>query len=140
MKEIIKVSAQMVLVLMISLGSGVEMLAAQFSEDPLFDIFKTQIDRSYDVTDHFSVNVENDGSIQLRLCEYHFSIESLEKSSELQHKANYPDLNTNAWTKEWKFSDLPIFCRAEHLIQKQSGIPFRFRLGSVDYVNALEGK
>jgi hypothetical protein len=76
----------------------------------------------------------------LVLSKYQLSINTKEKTSDLQQIVNLPDLNSNAWTKEWKSSDLPIFCRAEHLIQKQSGIAFRFRLGSVDYVNALEGK
>lgn len=140
MKGIIKVGELTVIVLMISLGSSVDMLAANPSCDPHYNIFRTNVERSYSITDHLIVNVEQDGSIQLRLSEYQFSIESNEKSINLQHIANYPDLNTSAWTKEWKSSDLPIFCRAEHLIQKQSGIAFRFRLGSVDYVNALEGK
>jgi hypothetical protein len=37
-------------------------------------------------------------------------------------------------------STLPLFCAAEHMIFKSSGINFRFRLGSVDYVNYLESK
>ena len=140
MKEITKVVALTVLVLMISLGSSGVVMTVQSSGGPLFDIFKTHVDRSYDITNHISVNVEHDGLIQLRLSEYQFRIDAKEKSTETQQIASFPDLNNNSWTKEWKSSELPIFCRAEHLIQKQSGIAFRFRLGSVDYVNALEGK
>lgn len=140
MKGIIKVGELTVIVLMISLGSSVDMLAANPSCDPHFNIFRTNVDRSYNITDHLTVNVDHSGSIQLVLSKYEFSMHTKEKSTNLQHIANYPDLNNNAWTKEWKSSDLPIFCRAEHLIQRQSGIAFRFRLGSVDYVNALEGK
>ena len=34
----------------------------------------------------------------------------------------------------------PFFCRLEDRIAQSSKVNFRFRLGSVDYVNALEGK
>ncbi len=34
----------------------------------------------------------------------------------------------------------PFFCRLEDRITQSSKVNFRFRLGSVDYVNALEGK
>ncbi len=34
----------------------------------------------------------------------------------------------------------PFFCRLEDRIAQASKVNFRFRLGSVDYVNALEGK
>lgn len=35
---------------------------------------------------------------------------------------------------------LPLFCKAEHKIYKQSGVNFRFRLGSLSYVDYLEQK
>ncbi len=34
----------------------------------------------------------------------------------------------------------PFFCRIESQIERKSGIAARFRLGSVDYTNWLEGK
>ena len=40
----------------------------------------------------------------------------------------------------WNAEDLPVFCRIEHEIAKGSRIPLKFRLGSVEYVDWLEGK
>ncbi len=34
----------------------------------------------------------------------------------------------------------PIFCHLEHMMQVKSNIPVRFRLGTVQYVDKLEGK
>ncbi len=39
-----------------------------------------------------------------------------------------------------KSPEIGIFCKAENKIQKTSNIPFRFRLGSVQYVDYMESK
>lgn len=41
---------------------------------------------------------------------------------------------------QWKPEDLPFFCKIEHKMGKKLPVQFKFRLGSVDYVDWLEGK
>lgn len=41
---------------------------------------------------------------------------------------------------QWKPDDLPFFCKIEHQMGKKLPVQFKFRLGSVDYVDWLEGK
>ena len=38
------------------------------------------------------------------------------------------------------FNHWGIMCLGEYQLEKKTGIPFRFRLGSLEYVNKLEGK
>lgn len=40
----------------------------------------------------------------------------------------------------WDANALPFFCRIEHKLGKKNRVPVKFRLGSVEYVDWLEGK
>jgi hypothetical protein len=40
----------------------------------------------------------------------------------------------------YRFEDLAFFCRVEVRLEQATRIPVRFRLGSVNYVDHLEGK
>jgi hypothetical protein len=40
----------------------------------------------------------------------------------------------------WKATDLPVFCRIEHEMGRKLPVMVKFRLGSVEYVDQLEGK
>lgn len=41
---------------------------------------------------------------------------------------------------QFQVEDLPFFCRIEHKIGKKLPLLFKFRLGSVEYVDWMEGK
>lgn len=40
----------------------------------------------------------------------------------------------------WRAESLPFFCRIEHRWGQKLSLPVKFRLGSVEYVDWLEGK
>lgn len=42
--------------------------------------------------------------------------------------------------KVYAYKDLAFFCKMEVLIEQSAKVPFKFRLGSVDYVDRLEQK
>lgn len=47
---------------------------------------------------------------------------------------------TAPFLPRWSAETLPFFCRIEHQWGKKVRIPIKFRLGSVEYVDWLEGK
>ncbi len=56
----------------------------------------------------------------------------------------HPDQEGNplsaVFLPRWSADCLPFFCKIEHNLVKSSHIPVKFRLGSVEYVDWLEGK
>ena len=46
----------------------------------------------------------------------------------------------DALNKDYYTKHLGFFCKKEIQLEKITSLPFRFRLGSLDYVNSLEGK
>ena len=50
------------------------------------------------------------------------------------------EMPASPFLPRWTAECLPFFCRIEHDFAQKSAIPFKFRLGSVDYVDWLEGK
>ncbi len=49
-----------------------------------------------------------------------------------------PDLHVIS--QDFYSNKLPFFCEKELQIEKLTKVPLRFRLGSIDYCNKLEGK
>ncbi len=49
---------------------------------------------------------------------------------------------TNTVKVSWgsPFSHWGIMCIGEYKLEKKTGVPFRFRLGSLEYINRLEAK
>jgi hypothetical protein len=50
------------------------------------------------------------------------------------------EVNSPVFLPRWSSADLPVFCRIEHEVAKIMPIMIKFRLGSVEYVDWLEGK
>lgn len=51
-----------------------------------------------------------------------------------------PPSLSRVFLPKWSAECLPFFCRIEHKFAKTSAVPVKFRLGSVEYVDWLEGK
>ncbi len=58
------------------------------------------------------------------------------KALKLDDSVSFPKLNLNSAST----FHLPFFCKIEDKIEKNSKIPFKMRLGSLNYVDFLENK
>ncbi|MBK6995870.1 MAG: hypothetical protein IPH31_13420 [Lewinellaceae bacterium] len=57
----------------------------------------------------------------------------------LNQENKTPTLNP-VFLPKWSSKELPFFCKIEHNWGKKARLPLKFRLGSVEYVDWLEGK
>lgn len=68
--------------------------------------------------------------------------DSIENSLRLSFKPSIVTSYSKPNIKHLQFDPekLPVFCKIEYKIDKATQLQVRFRLGSLDYVNILEGK
>jgi len=63
-----------------------------------------------------------------------------ESTLELNPPISIVPLQSSIFLPQWTAEELPFFCKIEHRWGKKSRVPLKFRLGSVEYVDRLEGK
>jgi len=87
----------------------------------LHDIPKDLFDHSIGITHAYFINVNTCWG------------PDLEPRISLLHK-------TIPVSQDFYYCNLGVFCKGEVIIEKAMGIPLRLRVGSLEYVNKLEGK
>lgn len=65
---------------------------------------------------------------------------NLQQKTLISPALSKPSLPGPVFLPRWSAECLPFFCRIEHDFAQKSAVNFKFRLGSVDYVDWLEGK
>jgi hypothetical protein len=52
----------------------------------------------------------------------------------------YNPIKISTISPDFYSNNLGIICKKELILEKKTNLPFQFRLGSLDYVNRMEGK
>lgn len=85
---------------------------------------------------HHQVVFEKNSPLQTT----HFRLRENDLFSNTETEGPTPKILSPVLLPKWSADNLPFFCKIEHDWGKNARLPMKFRLGSVEYVDWLEGK